>query len=64
MKLLLDENTPRKLKTDLSEFEVFTVREMGWGGKENGDLLDLMLKNNFDALTNDSMNDLTVGKVV
>ena len=30
MKLLLDENLPRKLKRDLPNHEVFTVREMGW----------------------------------
>lgn len=38
MKLLLDENLPRKLKQDLSEFEVFTVSEKGWSGKKNGEL--------------------------
>jgi len=29
MKLLLDENLPKKLKTDLSAHEVYTVRDMG-----------------------------------
>jgi len=27
MKLLLDENLPKRLKNDLSEHEIFTVRE-------------------------------------
>ena len=34
MKILLDENLPRKLKTDFgTEFEVKTVRDMDWLGK-------------------------------
>ncbi len=50
MKLLLDENIPRKLKNDLSEFEVHTVREMNWDGKKNGELLELMLNDGFEVL--------------
>ena len=50
MKLLLDENIPKKLKNDLSKFEVFTVQEMGWNGKQNGELLELMISNGFKVL--------------
>ncbi|MDZ7756223.1 DUF5615 family PIN-like protein [Rhodohalobacter sp.] len=50
MKLLLDENIPHSLKKDLSEFEIFTVQDVGWQGKENGELLGLMLENDFQAL--------------
>jgi hypothetical protein len=50
MKLLLDENLPKRLKQDLSEFEVFTVRDQGWNGLKNGDLIRLMLENGFDCL--------------
>lgn len=50
MKLLLDENLPKRLKQDLSEFEVFTVRDQGWNGFTNGDLIKLMLESGFDAL--------------
>jgi hypothetical protein len=49
MKLLLDENIPRKLKNRLTEYEVFTVQEMGWNGKKNGDLLELMIEKGFDV---------------
>jgi hypothetical protein len=43
MKLLLDENLPRKLKYRFSEeYEVLTVPEMGWSGIKNGDLLQRM----------------------
>jgi predicted nuclease of predicted toxin-antitoxin system len=35
MKILLDENLPRKLKTDfVPDFEVKTVGEMDWLGKK------------------------------
>ncbi|QMU66565.1 MAG: hypothetical protein GKR88_21240 [Flavobacteriaceae bacterium] len=43
MKLLLDENIPRKLKYRFSELhEVLTVPDMGWSGITNGDLLKKM----------------------
>lgn len=43
MKLLLDENLPRKLKYRFPEaFNVATVHEMKWGGIKNGDLLEKM----------------------
>ena len=48
MKLLLDENLPKRLKQVLSEFEVFTVRDQGWNGKTNGELLKLMVEDKFD----------------
>jgi predicted nuclease of predicted toxin-antitoxin system len=50
MKILLDENLPKKLKRDLSEHTVFTVRECGWNGKKNGELLALMQQELFDVL--------------
>ena len=49
MKILLDESLPRKLRNDFSEeHEVLTVRDMGWLGKKNGELLRLMTENNFE----------------
>ena len=50
MKLLLDENLPKRLKQDFPEFETSTVRDQGWNGLTNGDLLKMMLENDFDAL--------------
>lgn len=41
MKVLLDESLPRPLKRELSAHEVATVPEMGWAGKDNGELLEL-----------------------
>ncbi|WP_420457165.1 DUF5615 family PIN-like protein [Rubrivirga sp.] len=40
MRVLLDENVPRKLKREFSsEHEVVTVQEHGWSGVLNGELL-------------------------
>ena len=50
MRLLLDENLPKRLKNDFPNHEVFTVAEKQWRGKKNGDLLKLMLENEFAAL--------------
>lgn len=50
MKLLLDENLPRKFKQDFQEYEIFTVREQGWNGITNGELLKLMIDNGFEIL--------------
>lgn len=40
----------KKLKKYLKEFEVFTVRELSWGGIVNGKLMKLCEDNNFDVL--------------
>lgn len=50
MKLLLDENLPKRLKSDFSEYEIYTVRDKGWNGKTNGALLKLMEADGFDVL--------------
>jgi len=51
MKLLLDENLPIKLKYLFSKnHKIFTVREMGWSGKTNGELLGLMISSGFEGL--------------
>ncbi len=50
MKLLLDENLPRDLKQAFPEHDVSTVRENGWSGKKNGELLRLMIDNGFNCL--------------
>jgi len=50
MRLLLDENLPKRLKLDYPEHEIYTVRDREWNGIKNGELLNLLLENNFDAL--------------
>jgi hypothetical protein len=42
MRVLIDECLPRKLKQELPEYDAQTVPEMGWAGKKNGELLQLM----------------------
>ncbi|MEJ7736092.1 MAG: DUF5615 family PIN-like protein [Chitinophagaceae bacterium] len=49
MKILLDESLPRKLRNDFGfGHEVWAVRDMGWLGKKNGELLKLVKENNFE----------------
>jgi len=50
MRLLPDENLPKRLKLDFTEYEIYTVRDKGWNGIKNGELLQLLLANNFTAL--------------
>jgi hypothetical protein len=50
MKLLLDENLPKKLKFDFPEHEIYTVGDKGLNGIKNGELLKLLVKEGFDAL--------------
>jgi hypothetical protein len=50
MRLLLDENLPKRLKQDLREYEVYTTADKGWTGISNGKLLELLIENGFDAL--------------
>jgi predicted nuclease of predicted toxin-antitoxin system len=50
MKLLIDENLPKALKAHIPYHDVYTVRDMGWQGKKNGELMTLMLAENFDIL--------------
>ena len=49
MKILLDENIPTKVRFDFGEgYEIFTVRNMNWLGKKNGELLGLAAFNGFE----------------
>ena len=50
MRLLLDENLPKRLRQDFPEHEIFTVRDKQWNGIKNGELLQLLIDNSFDAL--------------
>ena len=49
MKVLIDENLPRKLAGHLKGHECRTVAECGWAGKKNGELLSLA-EDQFDVL--------------
>ena len=47
---MLDENLPKRLKFDFPEHEIYTVRDKALNGIKNGELLELLIQNNFDAL--------------
>ena len=50
MRVLLDECVPRPLRRELAGHDVLTIREMGWAGKTNGELLALMASAGFHVL--------------
>ena len=54
MKVVFDEDVPRKLVRSLPQHEIHTVISMQWGGIKNGALLDLIEREGFDVfLTGD-----------
>ena len=50
MRILLDECVPRPIRRELTGHDVRTIREMGWAGKKNGELLALMAGTGFEVL--------------
>jgi hypothetical protein len=67
MKVLIDENLPRKLAGHLKAHRCRTVAECGWAGKKNGELLSLA-EPEFDVLLTLDKNipfqqDLTSGRI-
>ena len=54
MKVLFDEDVPRKLMRFLSRHEIYTITGMQWGAIKNGALLKLIEREGFDVfLTGD-----------
>jgi hypothetical protein len=41
---------PKRLKTDFADHEIYTARDKGWNGIKNGQLLQLLIDNDFQAL--------------
>jgi predicted nuclease of predicted toxin-antitoxin system len=67
MKVLIDENLPRKLAGHLTGHQCRTVAECGWAGKKNGELLSLA-EPQFDVLLTLDKNipyqqDLKLGRI-
>src|SRR5574342_268228 len=50
MKILIDECIPKRVKSLLKGFSVFTSHEMGWTSLENGDLMRAAVEKQFDVL--------------
>ena len=54
MKVLFDEDVPRKLARSLPKHDIHTVAGMQWGGIKNGPLLHLIEREGFNVfLTGD-----------
>ena len=47
VKIILDENLPKYLKSVLQEYDIVTVQEKGWAGMKNGELIS-KIENQFD----------------
>ena len=56
MQILLDECVPKPLKRELTDYDIRTVVEMGWSGKKNGELLQLMNQAGFTILLTADQN--------
>ncbi len=54
-RVLLDECLPRKLKREFIDCEVFTVPEMGWSSKKNGELMQAA-RERFDVFITADQN--------
>ena len=50
MRVLLDENVPVELAGELPDHEVVHVRDRGWKGFSNGELLRRAVEGQFDVL--------------
>jgi hypothetical protein len=50
MRILLDECVPRPLRRHFGGHDARTIRELGWAGKKNGELLALMAADGFEVL--------------
>ncbi len=50
IRILLDENMPKKLRQSFSAFEVFTSQYAGFGGLRNGELLSAAESAGFNIL--------------
>jgi predicted nuclease of predicted toxin-antitoxin system len=55
MKILLDESLPKRLKKHFSGHVVKTVSDMGWKGKQNGELMSL-IAGKFDIFVTPDQN--------
>ena len=53
MRVLLDEQLPRRLARELTGHDVRTVQQQGWAGFQNGDLLRRAADEGFLFLTGD-----------
>ncbi len=56
MKILIDENLPVKLKSELAGYDALTVHDMTWDSFSNGELLKSAEEAGFDVLITSDKN--------
>jgi len=56
LKVLFDEDVPRKLVRFLPGHEIQAVVSMGWGGIKNGELLELIARAGFEVFVTGDKN--------
>jgi hypothetical protein len=56
MLLLLDENIGVEIQKMLFEYDTKSIRDMGWLGKKNGELMRLISENDFDIFISTDKN--------
>ena len=56
MRILLDEQLPRRLARQLSQHQVRTVQQQGWTGMRNGELLRSAAAAGFEILLTGDKN--------
>ena len=72
MKILLDECVTKSLKKHLENHDVYTVADMNWLGKKNGNLMRCAIEEGFDILLTidknlqfqNNMNDYKIAIVI
>ncbi len=56
IRILLDQNIPRQVRTILDGYNVKTSLQMGWDTIENGDLLNVAERDGFDVFITADQN--------
>jgi predicted nuclease of predicted toxin-antitoxin system len=56
VRILLDEQLPRRLARELTGHEVRTVQQQGWAGVQNGELLRLAAAERFEVFVTADQN--------
>lgn len=56
MKVFLDECVPKPVERLLQGHECFSAQQMGWGGVQNGDLLELVQADKFEVFLTSDQN--------
>jgi predicted nuclease of predicted toxin-antitoxin system len=56
VRVLLDEQLPRQLASELTAYEVRTVQQQGWAGLKNGELLQRAAEAGFEVFITADQN--------